>query len=132
MPVRNAISIHFAGRVHCNGKRNPVDRSQLSHTVCWQIEFLFVVVEIMIGEQVTIHGDEWKKEDVADAIEWANTRVWEQQHWFAPSPTWDHDHCQICWRKLFKSSDPQHGVGYFNQQNDNWLCCECFSQFVQC
>ncbi|MBE9397624.1 hypothetical protein IOQ59_10165 [Pontibacterium sp. N1Y112] len=82
-------------------------------------------------EMVTIHGDEWKKEDVEEPIAWAKTKKWSKTQWYSDSENWDHDHCQICWWKLYKSEQPEHSIGYHNSENDNWLCTECFEQFVE-
>lgn len=79
---------------------------------------------------VIIHGDVWKKEDVEESIEWAKTKVWKKEVWSSHSENWDHDHCQICWWKLQKSEDLEHRQGYHNLENDNWVCTECYDQFV--
>ena len=80
--------------------------------------------------KVIIHGDEWKHQDVAEPIDWAKTNKWEKQTWKSDSENWDHDHCQICWWKLYLSKDPAHGAGSLNQENDNWVCTECYEQFL--
>ncbi len=32
--------------------------------------------------------------------------------------------------KLYKSEDLEHGQGYYNHENDNWVCTECHDQFL--
>ena len=85
----------------------------------------------MNQEFVTIHGAEWKKEDVKEPIAWAKTKVWNKKLWSSDSLTWDHDHCQICWWKLYESEDTDHGFGYHNKENDNWVCIECYQKFLK-
>ena len=80
-------------------------------------------------QYVTIHGDEWKKEDIEDAIAWAKNQQWHKEVWSTDNEHWDHDHCQICWWKLRVSEEPEVAVGYKNQQS-HWLCTECYEQFV--
>ena len=79
---------------------------------------------------ITIHGDEWKKEHIDEPVEWAKTKTWLKKMWSSDADNWEHDHCQVCWWKLYKSEEPEHGIGYHNSENDNWLCSECYEQFV--
>ncbi|WP_445427519.1 hypothetical protein [Alishewanella sp. HL-SH05] len=79
---------------------------------------------------VTIHGNEWKQEDIEEPVAWALSQKWVRKKWLAPSETWDHDHCAICWWKLHESDDEVHGVG-FNDGGHNWLCTECYEQFIE-
>jgi len=78
---------------------------------------------------VTIHGDSWKKEDIEESVEWAKGEEWKNEIW-SGNESWDHDHCQICWWKLYKSDDTEHGVGY-RSKKDNWLCTECYEQLIK-
>ena len=41
---------------------------------------------------------------------------------------WDHEHCALCWGKISRSANGGD-VGY--SDGDNWLCIECFEQYVQ-
>jgi hypothetical protein len=41
---------------------------------------------------------------------------------------WKEDACKICYWKLKESDDPERGIGYANGRN--WLCCECYDNFV--
>lgn len=84
----------------------------------------------MTTEIVVIHGDEWRKPDIEEPIAWAKTKSWVKEKWSSPAVHWDHDHCQICWWKLHDSDTQEHGLGYHNRENDNWLCIECYDQFV--
>ena len=85
----------------------------------------------MYSEVVVIHGDEWKKSDIEEPVEWAKSKSWIKKVWVSESNDWDHDHCQICWWKLRKSENPEIGTGYHNVENDNWICSECFEQFLK-
>lgn len=106
---------------------------------------------------VTIHGDEWKINDITDAVAWALTQVWRREAWkaspalidksgansnqytgqsFDASKTdlvhdgWTHDHCPICWWALHETDNEDEGEGYCNQDNV-WLCSECYCQFIR-
>ncbi|NOV31799.1 hypothetical protein [Methylomonas sp. ZR1] len=80
-------------------------------------------------EFVTIHGDSWKKSDIKEPVDWAKGEGWQKEVW-SGKKNWDHDHCQICWWKLYDSKDTDHGVGY-RSQKDNWICTECYEQFIE-
>ena len=107
-----------------------------------------------MDETVTIHGDEWKWTDIEESVEWARKQEWTKQKWvpraalvsrgkisdyvgqkFIPEYTklvedgWDHDHCEICSWKLHETEDPLHGEGFTIDGHD-WLCQECFIQFI--
>ncbi|NOZ66710.1 MAG: hypothetical protein GXP00_09490 [Alphaproteobacteria bacterium] len=85
----------------------------------------------MMENFVFIHGDEWKKSDVAEQIEWAITKSWVKEKWNTVSENWDHDHCEICGWKLYQCDDPVHVVGYCNIESNNWICTECYGQFIR-
>jgi hypothetical protein len=70
-------------------------------------------------EFVTIHGDNWKKSDIEEPVDWAKGEEWQKEIW-SGTETWDHDHCQICWWKLHNNQDPEHGIGY-RSKKDNWF-----------
>ncbi len=105
-------------------------------------------------EYVKIHGDNWKKTDIKESVEWAREHQWIKQKWVAraalmskgsasdyvgqkynPEQTefvedgWNHDHCEICWWSLHEDDDPEHGEGY-TTNGYQWLCTECFNQFL--
>ncbi len=79
---------------------------------------------------VIIHGDEWQQDHIAEPVQWAKTKVWVKEAWSSDAEGWEHDHCQICWWSLHKSEHAEHGVGYHNHDNDNWVCTECHDQFI--
>jgi len=85
----------------------------------------------MSERTVTIHGDEWKWEHVRDSIEWCRGHKWTFQKWTSKHERWDHDHCMVCWWKLRESSDPQVSHGYTDEEEYQWLCQECYEQFVK-
>ncbi len=41
---------------------------------------------------------------------------------------WEQDLCEICGWDLFQTSDLEHGAGYTD--GGNWICTECYLQFV--
>jgi hypothetical protein len=44
----------------------------------------------------------------------------------APSPSWDHDHCAFCWRKLAEQGDAAR-AGWQTEDERQWICDECFA-----
>jgi hypothetical protein len=40
---------------------------------------------------------------------------------------WDHEHCAICWETI---DEDEHPFGY-TDQNDEWVCEVCYSNYVQ-
>ena len=79
---------------------------------------------------VTIHGDQWKREDIQEPVEWAKGESWEKTLWSSVKHGDDHDHCQVCWWKLRDSEAPETGEGYISGKH-NWLCTECYEQFIK-
>lgn len=107
------------------------------------------------NEDVTIHGTEWRWDDIAEAVEACKKLQWRRQRWeprdalvyrgegkmalhrgqsFDPEKVdflaggWDHDHCEICWWKLYSSGDEARGFGYTD--GHDWVCIECFEKFL--
>jgi len=103
-----------------------------------------------------IHGNKWKRADIAPTLDDCRQYQWHQQQWGrrdelsqkhggTSSPYvgqsydstkvdlvrggWTHDHCEICWWKLFETQDIEHSVGYSN--GHGWICRECFERFIQ-
>ncbi|WP_157199422.1 hypothetical protein [Methylomonas koyamae] len=97
--------------------------------ICRQVNLFVMVQKEMAETYVTIHGDSWKNEDIEESVQWAKGEQWNMETW-SGNETWDHDHCQICWWKLYESDDAEHGVGY-RSEKDNWLCTECYEQFIK-
>ena len=107
------------------------------------------------ADTVIIHGDPWKRADIADAVVACRGAEWTRQRWH-PRPAlvhrsgggmslyggqrydsakvdlvpdgWTHDHCEVCWWELFESDDATHGIGYTDGRT--WLCTECYERFV--
>jgi hypothetical protein len=106
---------------------------------------------------ITIHGDEWKLDDIADLTALCLAHKWHKEVWcptsalvhkkggrisqyhgqkFDPEKIdlvpdgWSHDHCEICCWALHESNDPENGVGYRNETN-GWLCSECFEKLIK-
>lgn len=105
-------------------------------------------------ETISIHGDQWKIEDIREEVEWCRKEKWQQQTFVArdavkqknywsehrperPIPKggeivprgWDHEHCQICWWSIHESENPEIGIGFTN--GDQWVCAECYKQFIE-
>src|SRR5262249_20729812 len=53
-------------------------------------------------------------------------------HWedyMAPSETWDHDHCAMCWQKFMEAELPgveQAGYVTYTSEQQWWICRRCF------
>ena len=103
---------------------------------------------------ILIHGDYWRVAHVAEQVTECANVLWEQKQWHAgpalvqpngivtqyagqphdPSKSalvqdaWDHDHCEICWWKLYQADDIEHSIGYTDGRN--WVCTECYTQFL--
>lgn len=46
------------------------------------------------------------------------------------SADWDHDHCDICGRKIMEKSGPDVDVeGYSTDDSYNWFCLSCVSKY---
>src|ERR1700741_152731 len=49
-----------------------------------------------------------------------------------PSPTWDHDHCEFCFRRF---AEPGAGYtdstefGYATPDRFDWVCKDCFDKY---
>ena len=41
----------------------------------------------------------------------------------------EHSHCEFCWRKFGAGGDIQEG--FTNEDNDRWICPECFNDFKE-
>jgi Pyruvate/2-oxoacid:ferredoxin oxidoreductase delta subunit len=76
--------------------------------------------------------DDWRL-DRRDLIE-GHTLTWER--WRAPKPSWDHDHCVLCWAKIAdcvdraaQSEAAAQTEAYVNEDRSEWLCAECAGEF---
>ena len=48
----------------------------------------------------------------------------------APSPEWDHDHCEFCWAMFTELSVPEAlKEGYTTDDEYRWICPQCFKDF---
>jgi len=83
----------------------------------------------MAETYVIIHGDSWKNAEIEESVQWAKDEQWNMEAW-SGNKTWGHDHCQICWLKLYESDEAEHSVGYRSEKG-NWLCTECYEQFIK-
>jgi hypothetical protein len=44
------------------------------------------------------------------------------------SETWDHDHCEGCWKKFMESGGPDALTeGYATEDEYRWICPHCFA-----
>jgi len=52
---------------------------------------------------------------------------WEE--YMAPSETWDHDHCAMCWQTFMEAELPgvqQAGYVGYTEEEVWWICQQCF------
>lgn len=51
--------------------------------------------------------------------------------WEATRPGWDHDHCELCWHKIWDGArgTDESVVGWASEDDDRWICETCFSDF---
>src|SRR4051812_40386643 len=66
--------------------------------------------------------------------QWHEGKTWHHAQYKQPSPTWDHDHCILCWRRLAEPtagfSDAQYD-GYTDEEDYHWMCNQCFSDLFE-
>jgi|SRR3954451_18183063 hypothetical protein len=57
--------------------------------------------------------------------------TWHHSPYKQPSPEWDHDHCEFCFRRLAEPaagfSDAQF-EGFADEDELHWICNECFGE----
>ena len=52
------------------------------------------------------------------------------RRYVAPSSTWDHDHCEFCWRKFTERTLADTlQEGYATTDTRHWICSICFADF---
>jgi len=42
---------------------------------------------------------------------------------------WDHEHCYICWQTI-SETEVNNEFGFVDE-NNNWVCQECYSEFIE-
>ena len=85
----------------------------------------------MTTSTVILHGYTWKLSDISENIDRAKTKYWKKKSWKAPKyEDSTDDNCEICLWDLFESDDPEHGVGYYEDELGGWICEECFEKLV--
>jgi hypothetical protein len=105
---------------------------------------------------ILIHGSLWKIRDIVDTVSERIQQNWRREKWsaipalihrtggvssqyrgqtFVPTKIdlvpggWNHDHCVVCWWTLHETDNEEEGIGYRND-SEEWLCTECYKQFV--
>ena len=86
---------------------------------------------MMTTESVNLHGYTWKLSDIEENIRRAKTKAWVKKNLAAPEhEDWNDDNCEICLWDLYESDNPEHGVGYYEDELGGWICEECFEKLV--
>ncbi len=50
----------------------------------------------------------------------------------APSPEWDHDHCEFCGAKFMEQDAPDVlRAGYATPDRYRWICADCARDFAE-
>ena len=73
--------------------------------------------------------DDWRRQ--GQEVDLAG-RCFEWRGYRAPSPEWDHDHCEFCWAKFMVGVNaPPDALpdGYRTVDGDDWVCRQCFEDF---
>ena len=108
----------------------------------------------MKKDSVIIHGERLVLKEFERVIDSCRSRTWTKQTWTPKSAlvyksgvvqqyvgqdydpnearldenAWEHDHCEICAWTL--NEREERNIGYIDN-NENWLCTECYSQFIE-
>ena len=76
-----------------------------------------------------VTADDWRLRDQTKYLQNA-VLVWRA---YKPSNgSWNHDHCEFCWRKFADCDEP--GVlhsGYCTEDEYHWICQRCFEDFKE-
>ena len=59
---------------------------------------------------------------------------WCRSQYAQPSPTWDHDHCEFCWRRFAEPDKFADAIpsGWTDVERQfHWVCEDCFQYFRQ-
>jgi hypothetical protein len=71
--------------------------------------------------------DDWRLRNARDSL--AGSEV---QHlpYKMPRPSWDHDHCILCWQKIAEPQTPDSVHDGYVLPNQDWICPDCFETFA--
>ena len=71
--------------------------------------------------------DDWRLQGQEDYLHGV-TLTWKEYK--ARSETWEHEHCEFCWRKFMEVDDPEiHRWGYTTEDDYFWICADCYTDF---
>ncbi|MEQ9616670.1 MAG: hypothetical protein RLN60_01405 [Phycisphaerales bacterium] len=75
--------------------------------------------------------DDWRRQ--GQEIELQGCRF-EWRQYSAPSPEWDHDHCEFCWAKFMVGANApadalSEGYRTMALETERWVCRQCFEDF---
>lgn len=73
-------------------------------------------------------NDDWRLQGQERYLNGA-TLIWKRYR--RPSPEWDHDHCNFCWKKFAELTEPEilHD-GYATEDEYHWVCADCANDFA--
>lgn len=83
--------------------------------------------------------DDWRRMGQEDYLPPGTSLVWRS--YTAPSPAWDHDHCEFCWAKFAQARSPDASglltegwtttSAYLKGANYHWVCTTCCDDFAE-
>jgi hypothetical protein len=96
-------------------------------TALFQIGYEYEYLDGYWGERAELTFDttrNWKRTEFVprDAVRHLANGTTEDE-----PGGWDHEHCEICWETI--SQVDEHKFGY-KDQNDKWLCEQCFKSYI--
>ncbi len=72
-----------------------------------------------------VSEDDWRIRRQGDYLKGKTFYFHEFAQW---SDTWDHEHCEFCWRSFSDQDGDEHN-GYSTLDDFTWVCPQCFNDF---
>lgn len=76
-----------------------------------------------------LEKDDWRLQGQESYLRGAVPR-WDKWHRPAWNPTWDHDHCAFCWKRITDLAIPDAiHEAYATLDEYHWICSTCVEDF---